>query len=83
MSGTAKCPTCNGTGEIDAQMAGLAAMVKATRLAAGFTQIQLAEQTGLSRSAIANIESGRQSIPIARIRPLARALGIPPEDLLP
>lgn len=83
MSDLATCPTCNGTGSIDAQMAGFSAMLKASRLAAGMTQKELADVTGLNRATIANAESGRHAVTIKQVRPLAKALGIPPEALLP
>ena len=83
MSNQATCPTCNGTGSIDAQTAGLAAMLVAARKAAGLTQKELAEATGLNRGTIANVESGRHVVTIKQVRPLAKALGISPEALLP
>lgn len=47
------------------------------------TQGQLAERTGLSRAAIANIEIGRQRLGIHQLYLIAEGLGIDPVDLLP
>lgn len=48
------------------------------------TQEQLSKRTdGLSRSAIANIESGRQRLALHQLYDLAVALQVPPAELLP
>ncbi|MFT3662553.1 MAG: helix-turn-helix transcriptional regulator [Gordonia sp. (in: high G+C Gram-positive bacteria)] len=59
----------------------LAAALASARCAAGLTQHQLAEKAGLSRSAIARVESGEASISSDRIWDLARALGVRPSAL--
>jgi len=43
----------------------------------------LADKTGLSRAAIANIERGRQQILIHVLYKIAKALNVAPGDLLP
>ncbi len=61
-----------------------AALAKAlvdARHAAGLTQDQLAERSGLSRSAIARAEAGEASLSSDRFWDLARALGIRPSTL--
>lgn len=58
-------------------------MLKASRLAAGLTQDELAKATGMNRATIANVEAGRHAVTIKQVRPLAKALGLAPEDLLP
>jgi transcriptional regulator with XRE-family HTH domain len=49
------------------------------------TQADLAERTGglISRSALANIERGRQRVAIHHLYLIAEALNCTPEDLLP
>lgn len=78
-----KCPTCNGSGEVDARTVSLGVVVAARRNELGLKQQQLAEKIGISRTALANIETGRQSITIDRVRPLALALRMTVEDFLP
>ena len=53
------------------------------REAAELSQTQLAERAGLSRSTIANIESGRQQLLVHVLVAVARALGTPLLDLIP
>lgn len=47
------------------------------------TQAKLAAEVGLSRSSIANIERGRQRVPLHLLFDLAAVLRVPPSDLLP
>ena len=47
------------------------------------SQAQLARQVGMSRGSIANIETGRQHVPLHMILVLARELGVDPRSLLP
>ena len=49
------------------------------------TQVELAARSGglLSRSAIANIESGRQRVAMYHLYVIAEALGCAPQELLP
>ena|SRR5712664_1587999 len=47
------------------------------------TQEQLAEQIGLSRTSITNIEQGRQKVLLHQMFALAESLKIRPEALLP
>lgn len=53
------------------------------RKAAGLTQGQLAERTGVSQSAISQIENDVISMDTAWMRAFARELGCFPADLLP
>lgn len=49
----------------------------------GWTQERLAQESGLSRNYIADIESGRSANPSrAALRGLARALGVTPSELI-
>ena len=78
-----KCPTCNGTGEIDARHVSLGVVVASRRNELRLKQQELADMIGVSRTTLANIETGRQSIPIERVRPMALALQMTVEDFLP
>lgn len=59
--------------------------VAAIRDERGWTQEELAGRTGhrLSRSAVANIEGGRQRVAVHHLFDLAQALQVSPEDLTP
>lgn len=46
------------------------------------TQVRLAEEVGLSRASIANIEAGEQAVSVAMLFHFARALDLTPEELL-
>lgn len=78
-----KCPTCDGSGEIDARHVSLGVVVAAKRQELRLKQQELADTIGISRTTLANIETGRQSIPLERVRPLAAALNMTVDDLLP
>lgn len=60
-------------------------LVSTQRLQVGLTQQELADRTGgrLSRSAIANIERGRQRVALHHLFDLADTLGVAPSTLLP
>lgn len=47
------------------------------------TQAQLAAALGMTRSSVANLEAGRQRIPLHIFILATRALGVPIGDLLP
>ncbi len=64
--------------------AGLGAMLSSARAAAGLTQEELADRSGLSVRAIRNLETGRTGAPRQQsVGLLAGALGMPPGQLLP
>jgi transcriptional regulator with XRE-family HTH domain len=48
-----------------------------------WTQQDIANKVGLSRAAVANIELGRQRVPLHMIARFASALGVAEEALLP
>lgn len=48
-----------------------------------FSQAELARRIGMSRGSIANIEVGRQRVPLHVLTILARELGVEPASLLP
>lgn len=48
-----------------------------------FTQTELARRVGLSRGSIANIEVGRQRVPLHMLAVLARELDVDPATLMP
>lgn len=49
----------------------------------GLNQEELGGRVGLSRTAITNIEQGRQQVTLRQVYLLASALGCQPADLLP
>lgn len=53
------------------------------RTACGLTQAELAPKASLARSSIANLEAGRQAVPLYKLDEVARALGISVTSLLP
>lgn len=58
-------------------------LVRAKREQAKLTQEELAQEVGLTRTSITNIEQGRQKIQIHTLYEIADALKIPPYALLP
>jgi len=58
------------------------AALREKRLNIGMTQSELAQLTGLNRSYISEIESGRESISIDRAEKLAKAVNCSLSDLL-
>ena len=56
--------------------------LQTARRKAGLTQDQLAARLGLSRSSVANIESGRQGVGVDGVFAHARALDVDPAWLL-
>jgi transcriptional regulator with XRE-family HTH domain len=58
-------------------------LLRQKRVAAGLTQEELAVCLGLGRTSVTNIEKGRQPITLAVLYDLARALEVPPTELLP
>src|SRR5437773_7809680 len=61
----------------------LGARVRARRMALHLSQNQLAEQLGLQRTSITNLEKGVQRISAEALVQVARALQVSPVDLLP
>jgi transcriptional regulator with XRE-family HTH domain len=61
----------------------LADRVRTRREDLKLTQADLANRAGVSRSSIANIETGRQAILLHQFIGLARALELPWEELMP
>ena len=57
--------------------------VRERRAALGLTQDALAEVVGTSRSSIANLERGRQYVPLHGLLAVAQALNVDLADLLP
>ena len=59
------------------------AKVRAARIAAGLSQALLAEQVGLTRSSVANLEAARQRTSLYHFVLISRALGAEVSELLP
>lgn len=57
--------------------------IKACRTQARVTQKQLADEIGVERTSITNIESGLQKLPIHQLYRICQALKVDPFDLLP
>jgi len=60
----------------------LARRLKEARKEAGLSQAEIAEQTGLSRVAISEIESARRKVSSLELAALAKALGREPDHFL-
>lgn len=52
------------------------------RKSKGWTQQALAEAVGLTQGAVAHWESGRRQPPVATLRKIAEALGVPVAELI-
>lgn len=57
--------------------------IRAEREELGFLQNDLAQEIGLMRTSIVNIEAGRQRLPIHVLYSIATALGVSVSCLLP
>ncbi|MDG4889993.1 MULTISPECIES: helix-turn-helix transcriptional regulator [unclassified Mesorhizobium] len=58
-------------------------LIRQRRKKQNLTQEKLAPLVGLSRTSLANIESGRQKLLVHQLFAFASALGLEPPDLLP
>lgn len=61
----------------------IGAAIRKRREAIGMTQAVLANEVGLSRTSVTNIERGGQALLVHQLLDLARALRISPQALLP
>jgi transcriptional regulator with XRE-family HTH domain len=57
--------------------------IRKYREAKGWTQLELSMNVQLTRTSIANIESGRQRIQVHQLYKFAEVLGVPPFELTP
>jgi transcriptional regulator with XRE-family HTH domain len=76
-----KCPLCGTALEFGQMPFGMRVATRRKRI--GLTQHQLAEKVGLDRATIANIETGRHKVSFDLIRPLATALQLTVEEMIP
>jgi transcriptional regulator with XRE-family HTH domain len=60
----------------------MASRLKAIRERRGLTQEQLAEKSGVSRTYLARLETGRQDPTLSTLEKLAKALGVKVRRLL-
>jgi transcriptional regulator with XRE-family HTH domain len=56
--------------------------VRDLRMQMGFSQEKLAELSGLHRTYISSVELGKRNVSLLNINVLAKALKVPPEELL-
>ena len=77
------CPMCDGSGHVNAENLGIGGMILMARKKAGLTQQQVADAISVTRAYIASVETGRSSIALESVRPLATALALNPADLIP
>lgn len=56
-------------------------IIKAHRIKRGWTQTDLAEKVGLSRTSVTNIEIGRQRVLLSDLFDFARALDVTPKSI--
>jgi transcriptional regulator with XRE-family HTH domain len=82
-AGHAEPPAAWGEEALQELYAGIGARVQHARRQRAWTQSQLAAAVGLTRASIANLEAGRQRPPVHVAVLIARALGVPAEELLP
>lgn len=68
---------------IDAFYEAFGARVRSLREARAITQAILGQAVGLTRSSVANLEAGRQRIPLHIVCDVADVLGVAPGELLP
>lgn len=61
----------------------LGALVKTARVSRGYTQQALASKVGLSRTAVTNIEAGRQGVDALMLSEIAGVLGVSVQELMP
>ncbi|MCX4973185.1 helix-turn-helix domain-containing protein [Streptomyces sp. NBC_00620] len=69
--------------QVDRFYASVGDRIRGARSASRLTQAQLAASLGLARSSIANIESGRQRLPLHIFALIAETLNIKIAELLP
>lgn len=69
--------------QIDVIYEAVGKRIQELRTAKRITQATVAEEARLTRQSVANIEHGRQRFLLHTFIDIARALGIPPADLLP
>lgn len=68
------------TDSLSTEFGGLVRRIRKDR---SLHQLDIAQSTGFSRVAVANIEAGRQSVGLRHLSCFAKALGVSPVDLLP
>ena len=78
-----KCPRCKGTGDIALDGLTFGELLREHRTAKGWTQEQLSEAVGCTRSHIANLELSKSDVPLKTIQRIADAFGISAKDLIP
>lgn len=67
---------------MDADLQRLGRRIRELRTRAGLSQEELADRAGLHRTYIGGIERGERNVGVLNLLQLARALKVPPSDLL-
>ena len=75
----AQCPVCGGTGTVAIP---IGVRIEALRKRLGITQEQFAAGIGASRPSLANIEAGRQDVPLKYIVAISRVYEVSADWLL-
>jgi len=70
------------TEEIEVVHRAIGARVQMIRETLGMTQDDLAKKIGYTRASIANIEAGRQRVPMHQLEEIARSLSTTPKHLM-
>lgn len=83
MNDRTPCPHCDGLGYLTAENATIGDMIKSHRKKLGKTQLWLAQEVGVSRTQVANIEVGRSDPQVSQLRRYAAALQCSLKDLVP
>ena len=78
-----KCPYCDGTGSIPLEGVTTGTLIASARKTRGWSQQQLADAIGVSRSHVFKVENGRGDISLKALRRLADALQTTLKELIP
>ena len=78
-----KCPQCDGSGFLDSKDVHIGVIIAVRRKELKMTQDDLSKVLGVHRATVANIESGRHTIELKRLRSYADALKVDVLNLIP
>jgi transcriptional regulator with XRE-family HTH domain len=69
-------------GEVDTVLAGVGPRVRQLRLLRGRTLVDLAAETGISKSTLSRLESGQRKVSLELLLPIAYAFQVPLDELV-